>query len=289
MKKLGLALGGGGLRGFAHIGVLQVLQESGITIDYISGTSAGSIIAALYAAGITPREMEKIVLNLKPGDYLDYNLGGICKYLLSLVLPGFKSTLDGIILGKKLEQRLYELTGGRHLADARLPLAIIACDINTGREIIFTSQELEMEDPSFTIIQDALMSEAVRASISIPATFVPRQFAGMQLIDGGVKDVVPVLAHQVMGADVIMAVNLGREIYEQKVAGILQIVSRTLDIMTFETSDASQDIFADIVVYPQVPPVGLGDLEQTGQIIRAGRRAMKELLPNLKKELQIGG
>lgn len=285
MKQLGLALGGGGLRGFAHIGVLQVLLENDISIGMISGTSAGSIIAALYAAGLSPYEMEKVVLDLKPTDYLDYNIAGFCKYLLSLIIPGYKTTLDGIILGRKIEKRMYQLTGGKTLQQAGLPLSIIACDINTGREIIFTSQNFEVESPDYIVITDELMSSAVRASISIPATFVPSNLNGMQLVDGGIKDVVPVLVQKIMGADYILAINLGKELYDDKVAGIPQIISRTIDIMTYETSDTSQDIFADMVVYPQVPSVNLNDLDKAEQIIRAGRRAMKEHMAELKKQL----
>lgn len=285
MKQLGLALGGGGLRGLAHIGVLQVLQENSVPVNLISGTSAGSIIAALYAAGLSPYDMEKAVLDLKPDDYLDYNTIGICKYLLSLIVPGYKATLDGIILGRKLEKRIWQLTGAKTLQEAWLPLAIIACDINTGREIVFTSQNIETENSEHLIISDALMSAAVRASISIPATFVPRSLDGMQLVDGGIKDVVPVFIHKVMGADFILAVNLGRELYQQEVSGIPRIISRAIDIMTFETSDTSQGIFADMVLYPKVPPVHLNELDKAEQIIRAGRRAMKEHIAVLKKQL----
>lgn len=285
MKQLGLALGGGGLRGFAHIGVLQVLHENDIPVGLISGTSAGSIIAALYAAGLSPYDMEKVVLDLKPQDYLDYNMAGLCKYLLSLIIPGYKAAMDGIILGGKLEKFMCKLTGGKKLTEARLPLAIIACDINTGREIIFTNQEMELENQDYSIVTECLMCTAVRASISIPATFVPRTWGGMQLVDGGIKDVVPVMIQKVMGAQYILAINLGRELYEEKVAGIPRIISRTIDIMTFETSDTAQDVFADMVIYPEIPPVNLGDLDKTSQIIRAGRRAMKEHITELKKQL----
>jgi NTE family protein len=261
------------------------LHENRIPVSLISGTSAGSIVAALYAAGLSPYEMEKVVLDLKPKDYLDYNISGLCKYLLGLIIPGYTFTMNGIILGHKLEELMFKLTEGKKLTEARLPLSIIACDINTGQEIIFASQELEVESPDYAIVTESLMSTAVRASISIPATFVPKSWDGMQLVDGGIRDVVPILAQKVMGAEFILAVNLGKELYEEKVAGIPHIISRTLDIMTFETSDTSQDIFADMVVYPDVPSISLGDLAKASQIIRAGRRAMKEQIAELRKRL----
>lgn len=285
MKQLGLALGGGGLRGLAHIGVLQVLQENHIPVSLISGTSAGSIIAALYAAGLSPYEMEKAVMGLKPKQYLDYNIGGLLKFLIGLIIPGYSSALSGLIRGQQLEDLVFKLTQGKRLCDARLPLAIIACDINTGREVIFASQPIETENPEYTVITEGLLSAAVRASIAVPATFVPRSWGTMQLVDGGIKDVVPVLVQKIMGAEYILAVNLGQELYEQKVRGIPHIVSRTLDILTYQTSNTAQDLFADMVVYPEVPSLDLNEIERAGEVIRAGRRAMKEHIEELNRRL----
>lgn len=285
MKRLGLALGGGGLKGFAHIGVLQILQDNRIPVNFISGTSAGSIIAALMAAGISAYQMEKIILGLKKGDYLDYNVSGLLKYLVSLVIPGFKCSLDGIITGNKIERLMYKLTKGKSLDNAGMPIAIIACDIDTGREIVFTNQRIEIESPEIVIVEHTLLSEAVRASISIPATFVPKHLAGMQMVDGGVKDIVPVMVQKAMGAEYILAVNLGREIYDKKVVGIPQIAVRTIDIMTYETSDTSQEIFADLVINPAVDPVKLDDMEMAPIIIKAGRKAMREKIGLLRSAL----
>lgn len=104
MLRFGMALGGGGLKGLAHIGVLQVLIDNHIYPDYIAGTSAGSIVASLYASGISPYEMETIVLSLSPSDYIDYNFAGLIKYLCSLWLPNYNYTLNGLIIGDKIEQ-----------------------------------------------------------------------------------------------------------------------------------------------------------------------------------------
>lgn len=287
MKSLGLALGGGGLKGLAHIGVLQILKDNQIPVALISGTSAGSIFAALYACGVSPYKMEQIVLNLKKEDYLDYNIAGFIKYIAGLFFPGLRNTLDGIIRGDRLEKLIYTLTGGKSLADSKIPLAIMACDINTGKEVIFTNQNIEVEDGNTIIIREALLSEAVRASISIPATFVPKWFDGMQLVDGGVRDIVPVRVQKIMGAEYILAVNLGKETYTRPVAGIPEIISRTLNILTYETSAAEEDIFADMVIYPDTGEVQLDELEKAEYIIRAGRRVMKENINKLKRELNI--
>jgi NTE family protein len=284
MKSLGLALGGGGLKGLAHIGVLQILSDNGIKPAYISGTSAGSIIAALYASGLSPYQIEEVVTKLKTSDYLDYNIMGVLKYLLSLLIPGYQYSLNGIIVGDKIEKLVNHLTCGKTLMEADLPIAIVSCDIDSGRKIIFSNVQLDIED-DIIIIQDALISEAVRSSVSIPVTFQPKHFLGMQMVDGGLKDIVPVMVNKWMGADYALAINLGKETYQTKVNGIPQIISRTLGIMTFETSDAEEKFFADMLLFPEVPDVSLTDLKDAPQIIRAGRRVMRDNIAELKRGL----
>lgn len=285
MKQLGVALGGGGLKGLAHIGVLEVLAAREIPVAMISGTSAGSLIAALYASGMSPRQMEKAALELKPSDYLDYNVVGLLKALAGFLAPGRGAPLDGLLKGDKLEELVYRLTRGKSLRDVRMPLAIIACDIDTGREVIFTNRSMP-EANNKVVIHDALLSEAVRASCSIPATFVPFNFQGMQLVDGGVRSMVPVAVQEPLGAEYTLAVNLGQETYDTPVEGIPQIIGRTLNILTYETSAAEQALLADLAVYPGVSGVKLDDLSRAEEIIRDGRRAMREKIPELEAGLQ---
>lgn len=287
MKSLGLALGGGGLKGLAHIGVLQVLVSHNVKPAYISGTSSGSLIAALYASGKSPYQMEHIVNRISAQDYMDYNILGMFKYLLNIILPGYDYNLDGILAGNKIENMVYTLTGGKSLADIDLPLAIVSCDIDSGRKIIFTNQHLEPKTDDI-IIKDALLSEAVRSSISIPVTFQPKQFRGMQLVDGGLKDIVPVMVNKFMGADYVLGINLGKETYQTKVSGIPQIIARTVSVMTFETSNTEEDFFADMLLYPGVEDVDLGDLKDAPRIIRSGRKIMHNNIGLLKNALQIG-
>lgn len=286
MKNLGLALGGGGLRGLAHIGVLQVLEDNHIKVSMMSGTSIGSIIGGLYACGISAYELEAIALRLKPSDYLDYNIGGFIKYMLSLFLPGVKAQLNGIFKGCKLESLIYELSDGKSLRQIKLPLSIIACDINTGLEVVFTNSINIIGSYRTVVIYNALLSEAARCSSSIPATFVPRTFHGRQMVDGGVKTMVPVWIHQLMGAEYILAVNLGQKEYNYPVEGIAQIVSRTINILSFETSDTEETILADMLLFPGVEDVPLDDISQARAIIKQGRLAMEKRLPELKKGLK---
>ncbi len=284
MLRFGMALGGGGLKGLAHIGVLQVLIDNNIYPDYIAGTSAGSIVASLYASGVSPYEMETIVLGLSPSDYIDYNFAGLIKYLCSLWLPNYNYTLNGLIIGDKIEQLVNGWTEGKSLTDLRLPLAIVACDVNSGRKIIFSNQTLIWSE-GVTIIKDALVSEAVRSSISIPATFVPKQFQGMQMIDGGVKDIVPAMVTKSMGAQYVIGINLGVENYQSNVNGIPQIIGRTLDILVYETSGTEENFFADMLLHPEVPDASLTDIKDAAKIIRAGRRVMRENITRLKEDL----
>lgn len=288
LKTLGVALGGGGLKGFAHIGVLQILEDNHIPISYLSGTSAGALVAALYASGLSAYQMEVLSRSLQPSDYLDYNISGLVKYILSRYLPGLDAPVQGIIKGNKIQHLVEQWTRGKSLKECTEPLTIIACDIDSGREVVFTNQDLTWKSKQTVVIQDALLSEAVRASISIPATFIPLDFAGLQLVDGGLKSIVPVTAQKVMGANYIMAVNLGSEYYQESVAGIPSIISRSISILTYETSETEQHLFADMVIKPKVKSVGLDGWEEAFQFIRAGRRAMLEQLGKLKKELQIG-
>ncbi|ABI67420.1 patatin-like phospholipase family protein [Syntrophomonas wolfei] len=285
MKSLGLALGGGGLKGLAHIGVLQVLEENSIPISAISGTSAGSIVAALYASGLSPWRMQELAMQLEVKDYIDYDIIAFAKFFWALLLPGVKASLDGLIKGDKLEKLLYKWTRGKTLAESRIPIGIIACDIDSGQEIIFTNQNMEVTGPRL-VIKEALLSEAVRSSTSIPATFVPLQFRGMQMVDGGVKEMVPVEVQKIMGTDYILSVNLGRESYAEKVTGITQIVSRSLNIMSYETSATAEALFADLVIHPRVKAVRLDDIGQAEKIIRAGRRAAKAKIDEIKRGLE---
>lgn len=281
MKKLGLALGGGGLRGLAHIGVLQVLRENQVPVSIITGTSAGSVIASLYASGVSPSAMEEIALQLKPRSYIDFNWLDLFAHVVS----GGRIPIDGFLKGNRLERLVYKLTGGRSLKDAGLPLAVIACDINTGQKTVFASQTMRLESDRDILITDALMSQAVRASCAIPAVFEPVDRGDMQLVDGGVCEMVPIIETRSLGAEYILAVNLGQEAYDRKVRGIIQVVGRSLSILEYETSSLAQDLLADQVIFPTTGDVALDDIAQAPHLIRCGRRAMKAQLDELLNNL----
>lgn len=281
MKKLGLALGGGGLKGLAHIGVMQVLEKSGIRPQVLSGTSVGSIIAALYGSGMTPDEMAEHIMKLTPRDYLDYNISGLIKYVISLFVPGDQHPMDGIIKGQRLEDLIFQWTRGQTLHDVKMPLAIISCDLNSGQEVIFSNRPIPSGDLPVVLVRNALLSVAVRCSTSIPATFVPRSFRNMQMADGGLRNMVPVSMQPALGAEYILAVDLGQEIYQGPVDGIPAIISRSMNILTYENSETAEHLIADMIIYPNIPSVNLDDLSQAQGIILKGQQAMEARIDEL--------
>jgi len=176
MKKLGVVLGAGSAYGFAHIGVLKVLEKNNIKISYISGTSIGAVIGALYASGISAIQLENIAKETKITDLLDFTV-----------------PKSGFLYGKKIEDLISKLTYKKEFKDLAIPLAVVAADLTSGEKIVFTAGHL---------------ARAVRASISIPALFMPVQQHKHILVDGAIIDPIPIDVVKEMGADVIIAIDL---------------------------------------------------------------------------------
>ncbi len=194
VRKIGLVLGAGAARGFAHIGVLKVLDEEKIPIDFIAGTSIGALIGAIYASGISAKEMEEIVLNLDRRKTTSF----------------FTPTIpySGLVEGKRITEFMKSIIGNPNIEDLKIPFATIATDVMSGREVIMTKGS--------TV-------EAVRASISIPGIFTPFKVNGDFLIDGGLVNPLPVNRVHDMGADFIIAVNVlpspEKEIHKLRIKG----------------------------------------------------------------------
>jgi NTE family protein len=179
--KIGLALGGGGARGLAHIGILKVLLREQIPIDGITGTSMGGIVGAMHAVGLSPEQMEAEAT--KRG-----KIGHIFK-MVDLQLVG-----SGLLGGKRIKKMLVEMLGAETtFADLRLPFAVVATDYNSGREVV---------------LKEGLVAEAVRATMSVPGVFEPVERDGYQLLDGGVLDNVPVGVARDLGAEKVIAVDV---------------------------------------------------------------------------------
>lgn len=298
---LGLALGGGGLRGAAHIGVLQVFRDAGVPIRMISGTSAGSIVASLYAAGVDPDVMEeaatKVVVNdlvrlrINPRLLVRMIVKVICD-LLGLKSDHFSDVPAGFFDLSPLEDQVEKATGGRSFSRLDIPLAVVAADINTGETVFFCAEErVPAEKPRDSVfITDVPVSLAVHASCTIPGVFLPVKIHGRTLVDGGVKDIVPAEILHGMGAHVVLAVDLGYAGQQKEpVDNILELVTQAVDIMGRELAEIRLQEYADIVIHPEIYDVGLTDFDRIPECIRRGREAAKAILPNILQLLRARG
>lgn len=240
---VGLALGSGGARGFAHIGVLKVLEAHGIKIDLLAGSSMGSLIAAVYANGIAPYMMGKLAMNLRR------------KHLVDLTVPSM-----GFVTGDKIKQLIQLLTHGKRIEELQIPLAIVATDIEIGERVVF---------------REGPVDQAVRASISIPGIFVPERVDGRLLVDGGVIDRVPVTVLRDMGADIVIAVDVAQLDTSMKISSIFDVIVQTIDVMEREIF-RSRILTADLVIRPDVGHYSSIAYSGVEEIIDRGESAATE-------------
>lgn len=288
--KIGLALSGGGLRGAAHIGVLKVLLDHRIPIDYIAGTSAGAIIASMYACGHGPIEMKKLLDNLKLNDLADFKLP-----VTELIKHGVKSFFkmrwsslpQGFMKGDKIEQYFGLLWQEGTVRNTKIPLAITAVDISTGDTVFFlTPIPSARKILNAKYFHNTRLVDAVRASISIPGVFYPKQYKGMTLVDGAVKNNLPsdILRH--MGADYIIGVDLGYDgepNYQLHTVG--EILVQCIDIMNREVTLLKGEHYSDIVIRPATNDINPKDKRRFSLYIERGEAAARARIQDIKKGL----
>lgn len=315
--KLGVALSGGGVRGAAHIGILKALEEEGVHIDYISGTSAGSIVASLYSVGYTPDEIKEIFLKydrkivdmdlVKIFSYLidilllrrsigerlsiiDVDYLGIMAFFVNMILRR-QSRIDGFIKGNIIENLVYEYCKRKNITyikQTKKPLAIPAVDINTAQLVMFVSNASHFKTNERTVyIDDVFVSEAVRASSSFPLVFKPKMLRGRRLVDGGIKDNVPAWVLKEMGADKVLAVNLGYAgCTREEIDNIFEIAFQSIDIMSYQISKLKlKDI--DYVFKPKIYDVKLLETHRIGECIERGYSMAKKEMPQIKSALSV--
>lgn len=272
------------MKGVAHIGVLKALEEDGIKCDFIAGSSAGSIVAALYACGMRPRQMADVILGLRRKDYLDPNWEAFFA-LFNPCAPRGLVMPEGLLKGNKIKGLIHRWAQGKKLQDVKLPLAIVATDIDTGKRVVFTNCHLEIEDEDTLVITEAYLSEAVRASTAIPLVFCPYYMGKLRLLDGGLKDILPVALVKAMGARYVLGVDLRPDSFAGPAEDPLAIIERSIDIMVRETSQAEVMEYADLVVRLSLEPIGLGQIEKAKKLISVGYKEMKEHMEVLKSGL----
>jgi NTE family protein len=251
---LGLALGGGAARGFAHVGVIQVLEEAGLHPSHVTGTSAGSLVAALYASGKTSSELTRLAESMQEADITDW------------MIPILNR---GALRGEALAKYVNTQVGGKTLEQMKIPLGIVATDLRTGEAITFRRGNT---------------GSAVRASSAVPAVFQPVRIGEHEYVDGGLVAPVPVRQVRDMGANFVIAVDISSDPEGNPSGDSFQILMQTFTIMGKSINTlALKD--ADFVVRPALLGVKSADFGARRKSIEAGRVAMLAQLPRLKERL----
>ena len=291
--KLGIALSGGGLKGTSHIGVLKAFTDHNIPIDYISGTSAGAIVATMYACGYSPQQMQAIIQSIHIPDLIDLKVttSDLFKHGFKWMLSGkfrFWSVIPtGLLKGEKIEAILVKLWQQRTVRDTKIPLAITAVDLNSADTVFFTSPVPRTRSIlNARYYHNALLYEAVRASISIPGVFFPKKYRGMTLVDGAVKNNLPTDILNHMGAEKIIAIDLGytgQPNYEIDSVG--EILMQCIEIMGREVTLMKSEQYADIIIRPQVADLNHKDFQQANEFISRGYQAAVEKISEIKQLL----
>ncbi len=254
-KKAALVLGGGSARGLAHIGVLKVLEKEKIRFDLIIGTSIGAFIGAFYALGEDVSRAESIAYQFNPRDSLDISL----------------PPKMGLIRGNKIYNLMKDLFGEKEFSDLKIPMAIVATDIENGEEYIFRQGPL---------------ADAIRVSCSYPGIFTPQRINGRLLVDGGIINTVPVSVARRLGADVVVAVDVGFCVQAGEIKSIFGIILQAFQI-TGEELNRYQAMEADLVIKPDLGAINQLDFDSAKIAIQKGEIAAMEKLKILKKKVGI--
>lgn len=250
--RIGLALGGGAAKGFAHIGVIKMLEANGIRPDVVAGTSAGSVVGALYASGMDAFQLQETAAALDQASIRDVRLFS-----------------GGVVQGQKLQDYVNQQVKNRPLDKLNVPFAAVATQLETGQRTVFVRGNT---------------GQAVRASSSVPGVFEPVEINGKHYVDGGVVSPVPVDAARQLGADVVIAVDISSKASGTNPQGMLGIVGQSISIMGQKLGE--QELArADVVIRPQVNQIGAADFEQRDRAILEGERAALAAIPTIKAKL----
>jgi NTE family protein len=245
-----LALGSGGNRGFAHVGVIKALEENNIPVDIVVGTSAGSVVGELYAGGYHADGLEQMALNLNKSELDDYEL-----------------STEGYIRGERLQDFINQALQNRSIEQLDKPFAAMATELASGRAAVFNRGNTGM---------------AVRASSSIPGVFQPVLINGLEYVDGGLTDPVPVsIAHR-MGADIVIAVDVSRQPQNHpETSNVVKILLQSMRIMRQKIID-NEIAAAQVVIRPQIGVTPDLNPESKQSLIQAGEDAANAALPEIR-------
>jgi NTE family protein len=254
---LGLVLGAGAARGFAHVGVIKALESQGIYPDIVVGSSAGSVIAALLASGATGNDLNRLALSLDEATIADWGLP-------------FVGRFGGLIKGDALQNMVNREVQNKTIEQMRIPLGIVATELQSGKGVLFRSGNT---------------GQAVRASCSVPGVFQPTVISGKEYVDGGLVAPVPVSYARQMGATIVIAVNISSEPVHQDASGTFGVLQHTISIMQ-KSINQFELKSADIVITPQLKQMSSGDFKSRNAAILAGEAAAQEQMGLIKERLR---
>ncbi len=300
-QPLGLALGSGGLRGAAHVGVLAVLEEQGLAPQVLAGTSAGSVVAALYAAGYTSQRMQELMGQLTPDLFTDLTMPR-----LQLLVAGASALRDylgtsrqritrgpgGLVKGERFEEWLRDLLYNQSFDDLSIPTYVVATDLADGKAVVFgPSQSIPQLPVGYRYVSGVPLADAVRASCSIPLIFEPAQLNGRVYIDGAFSDPVPTRILCSYELQTIIAVDLavvgGIEMAQKPAEyNLFQTLSQATSFLTDRYSAEILQDSADLVIRPCADRATLTEVALAERFVREGKRAAWEALQQWRQQLE---
>ena len=255
--RIGLALGGGAARGFAHIGVIKALESQGIVPDIVVGTSAGSVVGALYASGNSGFSLQKMAIEMDEAGITDWTVP-------------FFAKASGMLKGEALQNYVNKAVGNLPIEKMKLPFGAVATDLNSGAPILFRRGNTGI---------------AVRASSSVPGVFQPVKIGEHSYVDGGLVSPVPVQYAREMGADFVIAVNISAQPEAQSTSSSLEVLLQTFSIMG-QSINRHELKDADVVISPNLAKMKAGDFQGRNLAILAGEEATIGVMPVLKQKLK---
>jgi len=261
--KIALALGGGAARGFAHIGVIKALEAQGISPDIIVGTSAGSVVGALYASGLNGFQIQELSMNMQEDQVLDGS--GLYRCIAETII----SDKRGCIKGQALQDFTNKNVNGRPIEKLNKTFAAVATNLSNGEMMVFRSGNTGM---------------AVRASSSVPVFFQPVTINGQDYVDGGLVAPVPAGVARSLGADFVIAVDISDRPQDKSTAGIADILWQTFSIFV-QTINRHEQTSADIIIRPVTFGLPLSDMSGFNKAVLEGEKAVAKVLPELKAKL----
>lgn len=284
---LGLCLSGGGVKGAAHIGVLKALEEKNVKIDYIGGTSSGSIVATLYAVGYKPDEIYDIFKKYcKDIKYID--IKNIFKLIFGIITTG-SIIIDGLNSGKSINKLINKMCNKKNIyniSDIKMPLAIPSVNMNTGEVVCFASLKMRAFSDNTVFVNDVKIGNAVQASCSFPAIFSPCDYKNCKLVDGGIRENVPWREVKFLGADKVISVVFENEVDNSCFKNLIDVTARSYELMYKELSKYELR-GEEHLIKIKSEKVSLLDMSKIDEFYEKGYREAKLQLDIIEKNNQF--